>query len=417
MKQISKDKKRLISNLFSLTALRGANMLLPLITLPYIVRVLGVETFGLVSFSLSIVMYFDILISFGFELSATREISMHRDDNKKISEIFSSVMIIKGLLFLFSTVILTILIFTIDAFRENAVLYYATFGIVFGNFLFPLWLFQGMERMKYITYINVSSRVIFTLLIFVFVKEEQDYVFVPFLNSLGAISGGIYALWLVFRIFSIKFMIPSRERIISQLKSSKPFFLSRVANRGSQYYATTIIGLFFGNIVVGYYTMAAKLYFAFMSLGGIVSQTFYPYMSRTKNIIFYKKVLYITIGISIAILIPVIYFNELLLNFVYGVQNEMLSNIFIIIFSGAIFGIVSALVGFPILAAFGEIKYANNSLIYTSIIYVIYITLIVLFFKNIYFVAFSLFISAFVGLMFRLYYINRVKIFRSLETV
>ncbi len=417
MKQISKDKKRLISNLFSLTALRGANMLLPLITLPYIVRVLGVETFGLVSFSLSIVMYFDILISFGFELSATREISMHREDNKKVSEIFSSVMIIKGLLFLVSTSILTILVFTIDSFRENAILYYATFGIVFGNFLFPLWLFQGMERMKYITYINVSSRVIFTLLIFVFVKEEQDYIFVPLLNSLGAISGGIYALWLVFRIFSIKFTIPSREKIISQIKSSKPFFLSRVANRGSQYYATTIIGLFFGNIVVGYYTMAAKLYFAFMSLGGIVSQTFYPYMSRTKNIIFYKKVLYITIGISIAILIPVIYFNELLLNFVYGVQNEMLSNIFIIIFSGAIFGIVSALVGFPILAAFGEIKYANNSLIYTSIIYVIYITLIALFFKNIYFVAFSLFISAFVGLMFRLYYINRVKIFRPLETV
>ena len=125
---------------------------------------------------------------------------------------------------MFSTVILTILIFTIDALRENAVLYYATFGIVFGNFLFPLWLFQGMERMKYITYINVSSRVVFTLLIFVFVKEEQDYIFVPLLNSLGAISGGIYALWLVFRIFPLRFFIPSKAKIISQLKSSNPFF-------------------------------------------------------------------------------------------------------------------------------------------------------------------------------------------------
>ena len=154
-----------------------------------------------------------------------------------------------------------------------------------------------------------------------------------------------------------------------------------------------------------------------MSLGGIISQTFYPYMSRTKNIEFYKKVLYAAIGISIVLLVPIIYFNEVLLSFVFNIQNEMLSKIFVIIFSGAIFGITSALIGFPILAAFGEIKYANNSLIYTSIIYVIYITVAAIFFKNIYLVAFSLLLSAFIGLMFRLYYINKVKIFKQYATV
>ena len=413
MKQLTSDKKRLLSNLFSLSALRGANMILPLVTLPYLVRVLGVENFGLVNFSLSIIMYFNILISFGFELSATREISIHRDDSKKISEIFSSVMIIKGILFLISFLILSILIVFIDKLNEHMLLYFSTFGIVFGNLLFPIWLFQGMERMKYITYINVISRVIFTVFIFILVKNKQDYIYVPILNSLGAILGGIYALWLVFKLFSIQLIFPKRKMVLLQVNKSYHFFISRVASTGSRYYATTIIGLFFGNTIVGYYSMVEKLYYAFMSLGGIVSQTFYPYMSRTKNIVFYKKVLYITIGASIAILLPLLYFNEIFLQFVFDVENEMLSKIFVIVFSGAVFGIASALIGYPILAAFGEIKYANNSLIYASIIYVIYITLSALIFKNIFLVALSLVVSATIGLLFRMYYINKVKIFKK----
>jgi O-antigen/teichoic acid export membrane protein len=416
MKQIGTDKKRLLSNFFSLSALRGANMILPLITLPYLVRVLGVENFGLVNFSLSIIMYFSILVSFGFELSATREISIHRDNSEKVSEIFSSVMLIKGILSLLSFIVLSIMIMFIDTLNEHAMLYYATFGIVVGNVLFPVWFFQGMERMKYITYINVISRIIFTILIFVLVKDSEDYIYVPILNSLGTIIGGIYALWLVFKLFSVHLLMPKREMVLFQLNNSYHFFLSRVATKGSRYYATTIIGLFFGNTVVGYYAMVEKLYYAFMSLGGIVSQTFYPYMSRTRNIIFYKKILFSTIGISITLLLPILYFNEMLLHFVFNIQNELLSKIFVIIFSGAIFGIASALIGYPILAAFGEIKYANNSLIYASIIYAIYITFSALIFKNIYLVAFALVLSALIGLGLRIYYINKVNIFKHVAS-
>ncbi len=414
MKQIGTDKKRLLSNFFSLSALRGANLILPLITLPYLVRVLGVDNFGLISFAVSIIMYFNILVSFGFELSATREISIHRENSKKVSEIFSAVMVIKGILFIISFFILSILILFVNTFNEYIILYYATFGIVAGNVLFPRWFFQGMERMKYITIINVISRIIFTILIFVLVRDSKDFIYVPILNSLGSIIGGTYALYLVFKLFSVQLVLPKRNMILSQLHNSYHFFLSRVANNGSRYYATTIIGLYFGNTVVGYYAMVEKLYFAFMSLGGIVSQTFYPYMSRTKNIIFYKKILYTTIGISIAILLPTMYFNELLLQFVFNIESQMLSKIFIIIFSGAIFGIASALIGYPLLAAFGEIKYANNSLIYASIIYAIYITITALVFKNIFLVAFSLVVSSLIGLLFRIYYINKVKIFRNI---
>ena len=409
IKNLSSDSKTLLSNFFSLSVLQGINMILPLVTLPYLTRVLGVEKFGLINFVLSIIMYFNILVSFGFELSATREISVNRDNLKKVSEIFSSVMLIKLILALLSFLILLILTTYIDSFNQYSALYFVTFGLIIGNLLAATWFFQGMEKMKYITYINVSSRVFFTILIFVFVKDSSDYMWVPLLNSIGALVAGVYSVLLIFRMYNIKLKLPTLDTIIYYLKDSYYFFLSRVANNGSRYYAITIIGIYFGNTIVGYYSMVEKLFYAFLSLGGIVSQTIYPYMSRTKNIKFFKKLLFAIILLSTVMLIFMIYFNKDILLLVFGIENQVLINIFLLIFSGAIFAIASIMVGYPFLAAFGYIKYANNSLIYASIIYIAYITIVTILFKNIYLTVLSLMVYELSGLIFRLYYINRVK--------
>ena len=152
------DFLALRSNFLSLSVLQFINMFLPLVTLPYLVRVIGVEFFGLVSFILSIIMYFNIIVSFGFELSATQQISLCRDDLKKVGKIFSNVLATKLLLLIFSAIMLIGLVYSIDTLRQHSVLYFATFGVVIGNFLMPSWLFQGMENMKYITFANVMSR-------------------------------------------------------------------------------------------------------------------------------------------------------------------------------------------------------------------------------------------------------------------
>ena len=401
------DKKALISNFFSLTVLRALNMFLPLFTLPYLVRVLGAENFGLVSFSLSIIMYFNILVSFGFELSATREISMNRDNLEKVSKIFSTVMLIKILLFIFSFIVLSLLLFFVDTLHKHMALYYVTFGFVLGNLLFPTWFFQGMERMKYITYINFVSRVLFTVLIFVLVQESDDYIYVPLLNTLGTVFGGLYSLWLVFSLYKINIVLPTKEEFFLHLKDSYAFFLSRVANDGSRYYAITIIGMAFGNTIVGYYSMIEKLYYAFMSLGGIVAQTIYPYMSRTKNIVFFKKAFIMVVLSTIFLLIPVIYFYKEILLLVFNINNEIMGYIFLIMFSGTVFGVINALIGYPLLAAYGYIREANISLIYASIIYVVFITLAAYVTKNIYMVAFSLVVYTLASVSFRVYYIKK----------
>ena len=409
----SEDKKRLLSNFFSLSVLQGLNMLLPLVTLPYLVQTLGAENFGLINFVLSIIMYFHILVGFGFDLSATRAISIHKEDKERVSQIFSAVMLLKSLLFIFSFLLLTLLIVSFDIFAKDAALYYVTFGIVLGNLLFPAWLFQGMEDMKYITYINLVTKVIFTILIFVLVKEKSDYIYVPLLNSLGTILGGAYSLWIIPKLFKIRFRPSSKEMIISLFKESFHFFLSRVANNGSRFYATTIIGMTFGNTIVGYYAMVEKLYYAFLSLGGVVSQTIFPYMSRTKNLIFFKKMLFLFSLGALMILTPLIYWHQEFLGLIFSIEDDMLNTLFVLLFSGAIFGILNALMGYPLLAAFGYIKYANNSLIYASILYMVYISITAFLGANIYIVAFSIIVYDFFALMFRVYYVYKVDLFQK----
>jgi PST family polysaccharide transporter len=242
------------------------------------------------------------------------------------------------------------------------------------------------------------------------VKESDDYIYVPLLNTLGTVFGGLYSLWLVFSLYKIDLVLPSREEFFLHLKDSYAFFLSRVANDGSRYYAITIIGMVFGNTIVGYYSMIEKLYYAFMSLGGIVAQTIYPYMSRTKNIVFFKKAFTLVVLGTIVLLIPIIFFYKEILLLVFNINNEIMGTIFLIMFSGTVFGVVNALIGYPLLAAYGYIKEANISLIYASIIYVMFITFAAYVTKNIYIVAFSLVVYTLVSVGFRVYYIKKKAI-------
>ena len=143
--------KNLLKNFTSLSVLQLSNYLFPLIILPYVVRVLGPDKYGLVQFAAAFNSYFLILCDYGFGLTGTRMISQNRNDHQNLSRIFSSIVIIRLLLFVFSFALITVVVFSFERFILEWQVFLLSSGIVFGSTLFPLWFFQGLEQMKYIT--------------------------------------------------------------------------------------------------------------------------------------------------------------------------------------------------------------------------------------------------------------------------
>ncbi len=410
----SEAKKRLISNFFSLSVLQGANYILPLITLPYLVRVLGPEKFGLIMFAQAFIQYFIILTDYGFNLSATREISVNRENKEKVSEIFSSVMIIKLLFLLVSFIILTAVVFSFEKFRKDWIVYYLTFGIVIGQGFLPVWFFQGMESMKYITFFNLSARFIYALSIFIFIKEQQEYWKVPLFNSLGFIFACALSIYIIFKKFKVNFFLPDKERIFFYLKESLQFFLSRVSVSLYTFNNSFILGLFTNNTVVGYYSMAEKLYIASQQIYQPLVNALYPYVSHKRDKKTFKKIFLLALTLNTAAMISVFFFSEDIINIVYGKTFYDTVNLLKIFSIINIFVVPSILLGYPYLAALGYPKYANLSVIFSSIFHLsLLILLIILRMINVYTVVLATLLTELSVLIIRVYAVIKKDLWRE----
>ena len=242
--------------------------------------VLGIEIFGLLAFATATINYFSILGDYGFNLTATREVSIHRGSKEKLTEIYSSVMTIKFLLLLLGFIVLVLLTTFFDKFSQDYLLYYYTYGIVFGKFLFPVWFFQGMEKMKYISILNIIAKSIFLIAIFVLVNEKDDFYLVPVFNSLGFIIAGFIALFYIHKKFEISFKIQSKEILLFYLKDGWHIFISRVAVLLYTSNNIIILGLLTNNTSVGFYSVAEKVTSAISSLGSIINRVIFPHLSE-----------------------------------------------------------------------------------------------------------------------------------------
>jgi PST family polysaccharide transporter len=280
LKAAWRQNRRVLSNFFSLSVLQFANYLAPLITLPYLVRVLGPSRYGLVEFARALSIYFVILTEYGFNLSATREISIHRDDPRKVSEIFSAVMVIRLLLLGLSFIVMGLLVWAVPKLRAEWLVYLFAFGTVVGQTLFPVWLFQGLERMKQIAVLNIVARLLITVSIFVFIRRSGHYVYVPLVQSAGIILMGAGGLMMALRGFSVRFEVPSVAALWRETVNGWHLFLSRMATTLYTTSNIVILGLFTTDAYVGYYAAGDKIVRAVQGLQLPLSQAIFPHVGR-----------------------------------------------------------------------------------------------------------------------------------------
>lgn len=380
----NRDYRRILDNFLSLTGIQLVQYLLPLVTFPYLTRVLGPANFGRVAFAVAFIGYFQILTDYGFNLSATREISINRDDGGRVSRIYSSVMAAKTILMFLSFVLMFFLVSFFERLRSDCWLYIFTFGLVLGNVLFPVWFFQGVEKMRYISILRILGSIIYTALIFLIVRGPEDYLFVPLINSIGLIIVGIYSQHIIMNEFNVNFLMPTPHDIKRQVVTGWHLFISTLA---ISLYTTSnrfIIGLLVDNATLGYYAVAEEITRALQGIVSPIGQAIYPYFSRMqredreraktelKKILILISVLTFIFSIILVFIAP--FMVMILTGSSYGESILLLQILVFIVFLVG----VSNVLGIQGLVSFGYKEKFTRILITAGIIHIIMLIILTL---------------------------------------
>ncbi|CAA6812480.1 MAG: Membrane protein involved in the export of O-antigen, teichoic acid lipoteichoic acids [uncultured Sulfurovum sp.] len=361
--------KTLFHNLSYMTILKIFMLVLPLISYPYLIRVVGSESFGIVVYILSITAFFRIFVKFGFEMSSVKNVAENSENKDKLSKIISSVLTIQVILYILGFIVLYALIRTISQFEEHTQLLYYAYLLPLADILLLVWFFQGIEKMKYITIINVISGLIGLVFIFIFIQDRADYIYIPLLQAISLLIGSVYSLWFVFRKENIIFKMPAISDLIFYTKESFPFVISRASAIFNIETNTILLGNFVSMSAVAYYDLAKKIIEVFKMPNSIINQVFYPYIAKTKDKVLAKKVFYIRILISIVLISIVFIFGKHFVLFLGG--SEMLGTLEILnIFSiMLVLTAITYYTGSTLLVSFGYANKFNVSVLYSTGLY------------------------------------------------
>lgn len=275
------SRRRVIENILSLGSLQAASYLLPLLTLPYLAHVLGPEDLGRIAFALAFAQIFVMLSEYGFNLTAANEISVNRDNPKKVAQIFSAVTVIRAAFMIAGFVVLLIMVKTIPRFQQDMPIYLSSYMLVVGSVLFPQWLFQGLEQLKIVSMLQIFTRVISTVGIFLLVKTREDLLWAVWLQSAHMALAGLLTIPFIVRAMrGVRLQWPARVALISQLREGWHIFISSLAANSYTTSSVFILGLVLTPLAVGYYSVAEKLVRALLMMFGPIIQAIYPYISK-----------------------------------------------------------------------------------------------------------------------------------------
>ena len=311
---------RLFENIFSLLTLKGVDYVLNFIMLPFLLRTIGAEKFGAIVFMQSVIQYFVLIIDYGFNMTAPRDIA-RAGNQSEIGRIFSNVMAAKILLLILIAVCSSTAIFFVDV---DLKLFIAVFPIVLGNLIFPVWFFQGIQQMKYITISSTIARSSILLLMFVMIHSPADYILAALLQSSLMVVAGILSFVIIFLNHRYVFTVPNIADVKRVFIDGWQIFMSTVA---INLYTTTnivVLGLLTNQTTVGYFSAAMKLIDSVKGLLGAVSNAVFPHISsklvesKQSAVDFLKRFSRINIGIFFVISLVTFIFAEDVTKILFG---------------------------------------------------------------------------------------------------
>jgi PST family polysaccharide transporter len=352
--------------------------LVPIITIPYIIRIIGPEKFGLISIAQAASYYLMIIVDFGYSITGVQKISQTQNSNVKQSEAIKNIFFIQIFLCALVFLPLVILLINVPYLNQNWDVFFFAFISVPANILIALWFYTGVEKVRYINYITVFSKAVYLVLIVIFIREISDYKYVPLIYSTSLAIAGIYSIILLYKKFNIRFGNQIKLNTKQYLKSDWNIFVSNLFINLYRNSNILILGLFASETSVGIYSAAEKLVKAIQGVFTPITQVLYPFISRRKvkdslqSISILKKLILVLTIITSLFAILIIIFADQITILILGEKYNSASILIKLISFVITFSVLNYMIGIIFMTNYNMKKEFSKSVMIVGILNVVF---------------------------------------------
>ena len=317
--------RTLTKNFGALSVIQVANFFIPFITLPFIVRVIGPDKFGLLNFLIAVTTYFILFINYGFDYTATRTVAQNNKNHALINETFSVIFFARLLLFVISAIVFVIILFAIPQLRQNIAVSIFCFAACFANVFFPNWLFQGMQQLQKAAVFNLVAKLIFCASIVIIIRHKEDYWWYAVISSLSQIIAAVILFIYAMRRFNLRLQKIPFTAIKETLYKDRMVFVSTLMINLYTTSNTVLLGFLKAETEVGIFTAAARIIAVVQTLALMpISQTLFPHIgsafskSRSDGLQEIKKVFPIVVFFTFSLSVLLFVFAPFVMHVLFG---------------------------------------------------------------------------------------------------
>ncbi len=325
------------SNVVAMYSLQIANYVMPMVTLPYLISVLGESGYGKISFAYSVVFLLVLFVDAGFNTRAAHALAQSNGNKETINRIFASTLIIKAIQCVIAFTLLFVILNSFESLNDLKPLYLVTFMTVIGSLLFPVWLYQGLQIMHFTTICSVAGRLLATILIFIYVQDSNDIVLAAFLQASATALSGLMSIHIIKSKLDLKLLYPLSELrtdMVNAWKESKELTVSEFFTNALENSGILIVGIFTNDALTGIYAAIEKISKALLSAFQPVVKALFPMLSKLwgndvheaelKTIMWIKRLIFSSILMAIAVFILSDLILEILFNQTWLQHSQVL---------------------------------------------------------------------------------------------
>lgn len=372
--------KHVIKNTLYLYILTFAKLIFPILTLPYLTRVLNTDTYGAVSYVKTFVSYVQIVIDFGFIYSATKEVTeaLRDNGNRSVNKIIGDTVMAKGLLGGLCLLGMIVFCCFVPLLRNNVLFTFLYVLSVLLSVFVPEFFFRGIEKMEYVSIPYTISKALATGLTLVLIKSDADILLIPVLEIASTLISIAISLFYLRKLgYSIE--CSSIKDAIEKIKGSFVYFISTFATTAFGALNTVLVGIFMTPSDVAYWSVCSVVVTAVQSMYNPLLNSLYPHMIKNKSKKLLKKTMLlfmpiVTLGCVIAFI-----WSEPILTLIFGTEYSVAASLFRYLIPLLFISFPSQLYGWPALGAIDKAKEISGSTVIAALVQIAGLVLLIMF--------------------------------------